>query len=259
MRPGTLCDVYEQEMTFAGELADEAAGIALQYFRGDFEVRRKKDRTPVTQADIEIEATIRARLAEAYPEDAVLGEEEGLVGDADRCWVIDPIDGTKNFAAGIQIWGTLIALLDEGTPVLGVVGAPGLGERYAAARGAGATLNGEPIRVSGVSSLPEASVSSSGTKDWVTGPRAEAYRKVAESSYRTRAFGDFWGHMLVARGSCEVMLEPSLRTWDWAAVQVVVEEAGGRMTSLTGGPLVDHGSALTTNGLLHEEFVSLFG
>jgi histidinol-phosphatase len=249
----------QDELAFANELADEAASIGMHFFRGDFEVRRKKDRTPVTEADLAIEAAIRSALAARYPEDAVLGEEEGLAGDSDRVWVIDPIDGTKNFAAGIQIWATLISLVDGGRAVLGVVGAPALGERYAATAGSGATMNGEPIHVSSVSSIAEASISSSGVKDWLSGPRAEGYRRIAEAAYRTRGFGDFWGHMLVARGSCEAMLEPELRTWDWAAVQVVVEEAGGRMTSLDGGPLEDHGSALASNGLLHDELVSMLG
>jgi histidinol-phosphatase len=247
--------VYEDELEFANTLADEASAIAMGFFRRDFEIHTKADSTPVTQADLEIEDMIRERLAERFPDNAVLGEEQGLVGESSRVWVVDPIDGTKNFAAGIQIWATLIALVEQGEPVVGVVGAPALGERYAAARGLGATFDGKSIRVSGVSELGEALVCSSGTKDWLTGPRAGAYRRIAEASYRTRAFGDFWGHMLVARGSAEAMLEPTLRTWDWAAVKVIVEEAGGRMTSLEGGPLEDRGSALTTNAALHATLV----
>jgi histidinol-phosphatase len=249
--------MYEEELGFADQLADEAAEIGMHFFRGSFEVRRKADQTPVTQADLEIEAMVRTVIADRFPDDAVLGEEQGLLGDSTRVWVIDPIDGTKNFAAGIQIWGSLIALMVDGEPVLGVVGAPALGERYTAARGHGAAMNGQPIRVSTTSTIGEATICSSGTKYWVTGPRADAYRSVAAASYRTRAFGDYWGHMLVARGSCDAMLEPTLRTWDWAALKPIVEEAGGRMTSLEGGPLVDRGSALTTNGVLHDELVSI--
>src|SRR2546421_5328374 len=248
--------MYESELEFANEVADEAAEVAMHFFRGSFEVHRKADHTPVTEADLAIEKLVRERLDERFPGDAVLGEEQGLLGEAERLWVVDPIDGTKNFAAGVQIWGTLIALVDAGVPVVGVVGAPALGERYAAARGSGATMNGADVHVSSVSDLSEASISSSGTKDWVTGPHADAFRRIAEGSYRTRAFGDFWGHMLVARGSFEAMLEPSLRTWDWAALQPIVEAAGGRITALDGGPLVDHGSTLTTNGALHDRLVS---
>ena len=252
----TVGPVYEAELGFANQLADEAAEIGMHYFRGSFEVRRKADATPVTQADLEIEAMIRTSIAGRFPQDAVLGEEQGQVGEAERVWVVDPVDGTKNFAAGIQVWATLIALVMDGDPVLGVAGAPALRERYAAARGGGATMDGETIRVSATSTLADATICSSGAKDWLSGPRADAYRRIAEASYRTRAFGDFWGHMLVARGSCEAMLEPSLRTWDWAALKVIVEEAGGRMTSLEGGPMTDHGSALTTNGLVHDELVA---
>jgi histidinol-phosphatase len=262
-RPGVrarryACRVFESELAFANSLADEAAEIGVHYFLGDFEVETKADQTPVTAADKEIEAMIRKRLAERFPDDAVLGEEEGLVGESGRVWVIDPIDGTKNFAARIQIWATLIALMIEGEPVLGVVGAPALGERYVAAKGSPATLNGEQIHVSPVTRLEDASISSSGTKDWVTGSHAEAFRVIAGRSYRTRAFGDFWGHMLVARGSCDAMLEPTLRTWDWAALLPIVEAAGGRVTALDGGPLEDHGSTLTTNGALHDELARLF-
>jgi histidinol-phosphatase len=248
--------VFDEELTFANQLADEAADIALRYFRGEFRIEVKKDQTPVTQADLEIESTIRKRLAERFPDDAVLGEEEGLAGDSGRLWVIDPIDGTKNFAAGIQIWATLVALMVDGEPVVGVVGAAGLRERYAAVKGGGATLNGEPIHVSDVAKLADASIASSGSKDWVVGPHADGYRSIVTESYRTRGFGDFWGHVLVARGSVEAMLEPALRTWDWAALKPIIDEAGGRITSLEGGPLTDHGSVLSTNGRVHDDIVA---
>lgn len=251
--------MFEEELAFAGELADGAAEIALALFRSStLRVREKTDLTPVTEADTRIEAMVRDRVGRRFPGDAVLGEEEGLAGSGDRVWIIDPIDGTKNFAGGIQIWASLIALAVEGRPVVGVVGAPALGERYQAAAGAGARLNGDPIRVSDVSTLPGAMLVSTGFRDWLEGPLSRPFRELAAASRRTRGFGDFWGHMLVARGSAEAMLEPALRVWDTAAVQVVVEEAGGRMTALDGGPLLDHGSALTTNGRLHDEIARRF-
>lgn len=249
--------MYDEELAFALELADRADEISMGFFRGEFAVSRKADATPVTEADLAVEAMVRALLAGRFPTDAVLGEEQGLEGRGERVWVVDPIDGTKNFAGGIQVWGTLIALLVEDRPVVGVVSAPGLGERYAAAAGDGATLNGEPIRVSVVGELSEALIVSSGMKDWISGRWARGYREVATRAARTRAFGDFWGHVLVARGSAEAMLEPRLRIWDWAAVQVVVEEAGGRVTQLDGSPLADHNSCLTTNGVLHDEVIRL--
>ena len=245
--------MYEKELAFANELADLAADIGLRYFGGSFDVRLKEDMTPVTQADMEIEQAIRRAVAERFRDDAVLGEEGGLQGNGERVWVIDPIDGTKNFTARIQIWGTLIALLQGGRPILGVASAPALGERYEAVRGQGARMNGEPIHVSENDALSEAMVVF-GTLSWES-QHAEDLRAIAADAKRTRAFGDFWSHMLVARGSAEAMLEESLRTWDTAAVQVIVEEAGGRMTAFDGEPLTDGGSALSTNGLLHEELV----
>jgi histidinol-phosphatase len=250
--------MYEEELEVAHELADQAGEIGMRYFGGTFEVRVKQDLTPVTQADTEIEAAIREVLAKRFPEDAVLGEEGGMQGEGNRVWVIDPVDGTKNFAAGIQVWATLIALLVDDVPVLGMASAPALGERYEATTGGGAFFNGQAAHVSDVSELKDALICTSGWKDWMSGPFAEAHQQIADAASRTRAFGDFWGHMLVARGSAEAMLEPELRIWDWAALKVVVEEAGGRITALDGGPLADRGSALASNGLLHEELSRRF-
>jgi histidinol-phosphatase len=249
--------VYEEELAFAQELADRADEVTMSFFRGDFRVSRKADSTPVTEADLAVEALVREALSGRYPDDAVLGEEHGMEGSGSRVWVVDPIDGTKNFAGGIQVWATLIALAVDDRPVVGVASAPALGERYAAARRSGATLNGEPVAVSGVDDLGEALLVSSGMSDWLDGRWARGFRAVASRVARTRAFGDFWGHMLVARGSAGAMMEPELRIWDWAALQVVVEEAGGRITQLDGSPLADHASCLTTNGRLHDQVVRL--
>jgi len=251
--------MYEDELAFAGQLADRADEISMSYFRGSFQVRRKEDGTPVTEADLAVEEALRKALAERFPEDAVLGEEHGMDGAGGRTWILDPIDGTKNFAVGIQIWGTLIALSEDGRPVVGVASAPAMGERYAARREGGASLDGEPIRVSGERDVSRALVIW-GSLDWLdptSDPaRERAYRSLAGEAARTRAFGDFWSHMLVARGAAQAMIEEKLRIWDWAAVQVLVEEAGGRVTQLDGSPLSDGGSVLTTNGALHDELVA---
>ena len=244
--------MFEDELRFAGELADRAAEIALHVFRGEFEIRTKPDLTPVTEADIRIEAMIRREVGRRYPSDAVLGEEGGRQGTGDRVWVVDPIDGTKNFAARVPIWGTLIALSVAGRPVLGVADAAALGERYEAARGVGATMNGRRIQVSAVRDISKASISIGGVGTWLKGPYRDGFLSMAEQADRVRGFGDFWGHMLVARGACDAMVEPSLRTWDWSALQVIVEEAGGRMTQVDGSPLTDAGSALSSNGVLHD-------
>lgn len=253
-----MTDVLEEELGFANHLADLAAAVALPLFRRGPTVRLKEDRTPVTEADLAIEAIVRREVAQAFPDDTVLGEEEGGELGAGRAWIVDPIDGTRNFAAGIQVWGTLVALALDGDPVLGVVAAPALDERYAAVRGQGSTLNGSTIRASRVGDLAEATVCAYRAEDWRDLPQAKVLARLAEETTRVVGFTDFWGHCLVARGAIEAALEPSLRIWDWAALKVLVEEAGGRMTTLEGGPCTDHGSALSANLALHPEIAARF-
>jgi histidinol-phosphatase len=252
--------VFDDELSFAHQLADLAGTIALSFFGGSFEVREKPDRSPVTEADLQIERTIRARVRERYPTDGVLGEEGGLQGEgSERRWVVDPIDGTKNFADGVQVWATLIALVVHGEPVLGVVEAPAIRERYEAVAGAGARLNGEPIHVSRADRIGRAAILHSSVGGWIDGPYRAPLLDLLLESRRDRGFGDFWGHMLVARGSADVMFEPELATWDFAALQVIVAEAGGRMTQFDGSPVRHGGSVLTTNGVLHDELVARLG
>ena len=254
---GTVHAVLDEELAFANELADRAAEIGLRWFRGaDLRVHRKADLTPVTQADVEIEAMVRHMVGERFPGDPVLGEEEGGRDGGGRVWIVDPIDATKNFARGIQVWGTLIALRVEGGLSLGVVSAPALAERYEAVRGGGAWLNGQRIHVSDVATITESEVLYAGMKTWLSEPRNEGLLGTIRDAARTRAFGDFWGHMLVARGAAEVMVEPELRVWDYAAAQVVTEEAGGRVTTMDGAPTYDGGSVLTTNGVVHDEVLA---
>ena len=251
--------MFDRELAFAHDVADDAARIGLGYFHGGFEVTTKPDLSPVTEADLAIEAMVRERIADAFPGDDVLGEEQGGRDAGGRTWILDPIDATKNFALRIQIWATLLALRVEGDLKVAVVSAPGLGERYAAVRGAGATLNGEPIHVSAVDRIDAAHLLVSGIKTWVREPRNEALLDLVAGASRTRGFGDFWGHVLVARGAAELMVEPELNEWDYAAPQLVVEEAGGRVTTMDGGPTVDGGSVLTTNGVLHPEALRRLG
>lgn len=256
MVPIIIRVVLDEELGFANELIDRAARIAVPLFRRGTSVRLKDDLTPVTRADTEIEEMVRDEVAKRFPRDAVLGEEGGGdLGDASRVWVVDPIDGTKNFAAGIPVWATLVALFEDGEPVLGVVGAPGLDERYEAVRGQGASRNGTLIRVSDVDALEHAVICQYATEEWLDGPHREALFGMIRDAYRSVGFTDFWGHCLVARGAVEVMLEPALRVWDWGALKVLVEEAGGRMTTFDGGPPGDGTSIVTTNGSLHDEVV----
>ena len=221
----------------------------------------KADSTIVTVADREIETALRKRIAEVFPDHAILGEEEGLVGDrGGPMWVLDPIDGTNNFAAGIGVFGTLIALRVNGRTELGVASAPALGERYEAARGDGARMNGKPISVSQVSDLSDAVVCFGSYRRMLRHGYGDAIEKILRACKRDRGYGDFWGHMLVARGAVEAMAEPALSFWDVAALEVIVEEAGGKMTTFAGKPYPESGegdrSVLSTNSLLHDALSS---
>jgi histidinol-phosphatase len=249
--------VYERELSWAHGVTDRAAEIGLGLFLGEgLEVRRKADLSLVTQADLAIERMVREQLAVAFPDDRILGEEEGGAQDLEgRVWILDPIDATANFARGIPIWAVLLGLLVDGEVVLGVVDAPALHERYAAVRGAGATCNDRPIRVSDVASVAEAQVLHAQLTDLLRGPQREATLGLIGEAWRERGLGDFWAHLLVARGAAEVAFEPSLNIWDWAALKVIVEEAGGRMTTFDGEPITHGSPVLTTNGALHDELV----
>jgi histidinol-phosphatase len=252
--------MYEHELAFATQLADRADEIGMGLFLGEgLLVRHKADRTVVTQADTSIETMVREQVASTFPDDHVLGEEGGGSPDgADRVWIVDPIDATANYARGIPVWATLIALQVTGELVLGIVSAPALNERYEAVRGHGARMNGRTIRVSEIGELADAQVFYAGMKAWLIDPEGAgaAVLEVLAACSRSRGFGDFWGHTLVARGAGEAMIEPELNIWYYAAFQVVVEEAGGRVTQLDGSPTRDGGSVLSTNGALHEQFVA---
>jgi histidinol-phosphatase len=249
---------WEPELAFAHELADRAAEIGLEVFHREFEVRRKQDDTPVTEADTRIEAMLREAIAARFPGDAVLGEEEGAQGSGDRVWIVDPIDGTKNFAARIPIWATLIALSVDGQTRVGLASAPALSERYAAARGSGATMNGRPIHVSETAELEEALVAIASVGGWLKRPERAAFLTLCQDAGRVRGFGDFWGHCLVARGAADAMMETSLRTWDFAALEVILEEAGGRISQVNGSPLADGMSTLSANPAMYEEITRRF-
>jgi histidinol-phosphatase len=247
------------DLTLALELADVADVITRErYGAADLQVETKPDLTPVTEADTAVERAIRIRLAASRPDDSVLGEEFGDTGGGPRRWILDPIDGTKNFVRGIPVWATLIALQEGDAVTVGVVSAPALHRRWWAAKGRGAFvddgLSGAPrsVRVSRVTELGDAQISTSGVADWESLGRLEALLELFRRSWRTRSFGDFWSYMLVAEGGVDIALEPEVSLWDLAAVQIVVEEAGGRFTDLSGAPRADGGSALATNGLLHE-------
>jgi histidinol-phosphatase len=232
--------------------------VTLAHFRrDDLVVESKADATPVTQADHDAETVVRDALARARPGDAVLGEEHGSSGDARRRWIVDPIDGTKSYARGVPVWATLIALERDGTLAVGVVSAPALGARWWAARGEGAFRDGRPVRVSGVSRLEDAHLAYDSVPDVEAVGLGDSFLALARRCRRTRGFGDFWGHVMVADGSFDIAVETGgLGVWDLAAPLVIVEEAGGRLTDLRGDARADGGDAVTTNGLLHDEVLA---
>jgi histidinol-phosphatase len=252
---------FDDDLRFAHVLADAADDITMRRFRAmDLRVESKPDLTPVTDADLAAEESLRHVLSRARPRDAVLGEESGLTGVGKRCWVLDPIDGTKNFVRGVPVWATLIGLMVSGDVTVGVVSAPALSRRWWAARDGGAwtgrsLTKASPCRVSDVASLEDASFSYAGLSGWHN--RMDGFLSLASSVWRTRAYGDFWSHMLVAEGAVDISAEPSVSLWDLAALQVIVEEAGGAFTDLTGKPTPDGGSVVCTNGRLHTEVLDL--
>jgi histidinol-phosphatase len=255
------------DLALALELADAADAITLErYGAADLEVETKPDLTPVTEADTAVERAIRERLARARPDDAVLGEEFGVSeSEGPRRWIIDPIDGTKNFVRGIPVWATLIALQDGEGLTVGVVAAPALHRRWWAERGKGGFVDdglaGSPrrLRASMVADLGDAQLSTGELTEWEQVDRLEAVMTLIRRCWRSRAFGDFWSYMLLAEGAVDVAAEPRVSLWDLAAPQIVVEEAGGRFSDLTGVARSDGGSAVATNGPLHDAVLKIVG
>lgn len=247
-----------QDLAFALGLADLADAISYDRFRAaDLEVSMKPDMTQVTDADRAVEASIREEIATGRPGDSIYGEEFGTIGDSRRQWIVDPIDGTANFVRGVPVWTTLIALAIDGVPVLGVVSAPALGRRWWGANGLGAhtrDIDGSErsIRVSGVSALSDASVALSGLDRFEQAGRLDNYLALARRVWRTRDYSDAWPYMMVAEGVVDVAGEFGLQPYDMAALFPIVAEAGGTFTAMDGQPGPWHGSALATNGLLHE-------
>ncbi len=254
---------YANDLTLAAQLADAADKITTARFGAlDLAVRRKPDRTPVTDADTAVEDAVRALLSEHRPADTVAGEERGgSVPDTGRAWVLDPIDGTKSFLRGVPVWATLIALVDGGEPVVGMISAPLLGRRWWASDGDGAWVRdhaGERrISVSAVAELSDAYLSTTDLGSWAEHHSRERYLALVDACWETRAFGDFWSHCLVAEGAIDLAAEPIVNPWDVAAAQVLVTEAGGVFSDIHGRPGFTGGSALSANSLLHSPALEL--
>jgi histidinol-phosphatase len=232
------------DLDLALSLADAADELTLARFGApDLRVDTKPDLTPVSEADHAVEEAIRAVLARERPGDVVVGEEYGHDAGEGRRWIVDPIDATKNYVRGIPLFATLIALEDE----VAVVSAPALGRRWWATRGGGAFANGEPIGVSHVARLEDAVLTYTSLRGF-----GEEFLALALRVWAPRGFGDFWQYMLLAEGCVDVSVECSANLWDLAAPKLIVEEAGGRFTDMAGNDTADGGSALASNGLLHE-------
>jgi histidinol-phosphatase len=243
-------------------LADDADSITMSRFRAlDLHVTAKPDLSPVTDADTSVEEALRRTLGRARPRDAVHGEEMDDTGWGPRRWVIDPIDGTKNYVRGVPVWATLIALMIEDQPVVGVVSAPALGRRWWASLDSGAymgksLMSASPIHVSDVGKISDASLSYSSLDGWIASGIGQGFVDLLRDCWRTRAFGDFWSYMLLAEGAVDLACEPELELHDMAACSVIVTEAGGRFTDLDGTPGPNGPGAYASNGRLHDELLS---
>jgi histidinol-phosphatase len=255
------------DLALALELSDIADSITGERFgAADLKVETKPDLTPVTEADKAVEHAIRDRLAVVRPEDSVIGEEYGdSPGSGRRRWIIDPIDGTKNFVRGIPVWGTLIALQDDEQGVVAAVSAPALHRRWWAAKGVGAFVDDgradgpRALSVSGVRELGDAQLLLGGIEGWEQVGRLDQLLALVRSCWRSRGYGDFWQYMLVAEGVAEIGLDPEVSVWDLAAPQLIVEEAGGRFTDLAGQATAAGGDAIASNGLVHDAALAFVG
>lgn len=250
---------YSDDLRLAHVMADAADNLTMRRFKAvDLKVETKPDLTPVSDADQTVEEAIRGTLRRARPRDAVVGEEFGNTGWGARSWVVDPIDGTKNYVRGVPVWATLIALMDHGKVVVGLVSAPALGRRWWAAKDGGSwtgksLTKASRMRVSQITNLSDASFSYSSFGGWEEQGKLDNFLDLSRSCWRTRAYGDFWSHMMVAEGAVDLAAEPSLSPWDIAALTIIVEEAGGIWSSLDGSTSLEAGSLVCTNGLLHDE------
>jgi histidinol-phosphatase len=256
---------YEDDLRLAHVIADQVDSVTMSRFKAvDLHVETKPDDTPVSDADRTAEEIIRGQLSRARTRDAIVGEEYGSAGSGARRWIVDPIDGTKNFVRGVPVWATLIALADGDEVVMGVVSAPALGRRWWAAKGSGAWTGkslaaASRLQVSGVRSLDDASFSYASIAGWEEHDKLTGFLDLTRRCWRTRGYGDFWSYMLVAEGAADIAAEPELEVYDMAALVPIVTEAGGRFTSLDGEPGPWGANALATNGHLHDEVLVYLG
>jgi histidinol phosphatase-like enzyme (inositol monophosphatase family) len=250
----------KQLLEFTVDIAREAGAITSRYYQGSFVAKRKADDSFVTIADREAEAYLRAQIGRNFPDDSILGEEEGeQSGSSNRRWILDPIDGTYSFVHGVPFYGVLIGLEIDGEPTLGVVNLPALSELVSAARGLGCFWNGKPARVSTTATLDQALLLSTDfgvCEQYGFGPAAESLQRQVRAR---RTWGDAYGHVLVATGRADIMLDPVMNIWDCAALLPILEEAGGTFTDWNGVRTINGGNAISTNALLLDEVMKIVG
>jgi histidinol-phosphatase len=240
------------------EAAKAAGEVALHYFRTNLKVETKADRTPVTQADRECEAKITEILSQHFPAYGFLGEEMGArAGQVNTRWIVDPIDGTKNFIRGIPFFATLIALEENGEITAGIMSAPAINDLLYARKGQGAFANGQQVHVSDVAELSQSMLIHGGLKDLKVRPCWGPFLRLIDATARQRGFGDALGHSVVIRGQAEVTLEPEIKPWDVAATKILITESGGRFSDFAGSPSIYTGNAIISNGRVHEAVVNI--
>ncbi len=248
----------DEILNAAIEAAKAAGEVALHYFRTNLTVETKADRTPVTRADRECEARIVEILSARFPDHGFLGEEFGeRRGRVNARWIIDPIDGTKNFIRGIPFFATLIALEEEGEVTTGVMHAPAISDLLYARKGQGAFTNDRQVHVSAVTDLHEAMLIHGGLKDLKVRPCWQPFLRLVDATARQRGFGDALGHSVVISGQAEIALEPEIKPWDVAATKIIVTEAGGRFSDFAGTPSIYTGSAVISNGWVHDTVIQI--
>ncbi len=251
------------DLALALRLADAADAVSMARFDApDLDIQLKADASHVTEADLATERVIRGILASERPGDGIFGEEFGATGDTVRQWIIDPIDGTANYLKGIPMWTTLISLAIDGVPRVGVASQPALGRRWWGATGLGSWTNtpdGAPrrLRVSSVATVAEASASFQSIAQWDEVGRVDDIVKLSRAVWRDRGYGDTWPYMLLAEGRLEFVAEFGVKEYDIAALVPIIEEAGGRFTDIDGRDSISARSSLATNGVLHDDFLTL--
>jgi len=249
---------WKNRYEVALDAANNAGKLAKRYFDDTFTIEWKADQSPVTAADRESEMLLRQLLLDAFPQDGFLGEEYGdTPGTSGFRWIIDPIDGTRNFVRGIPIWATLVGLEYKDEQIMGIAVIPAMAQTYRALRGDGAFRNDRPIKVSNVDKMGDAMLMYSSLSYFIKAGRQDQFLELTKRTQKQRGFGDFYGFVLVAQGSGEIMVEHGVHAWDVAAIKPIVEEAGGRFSTWDGTPSIHRPDVLVTNGKLHDEVLAI--